>query len=42
MRIENDQIDEKKREEYLKIASQVIHTLELIDKKAEEEKKKNA
>lgn len=40
MRIEHEQIDEKKREEYLKIASQVIHTLELIDKEAKEEKKK--
>lgn len=42
MRIENDTIDEKKREEYLKIASEVIHTLELIDEKAKEENKKNA
>lgn len=42
MRIENDQIDEKKREEYLKIASEVIHTLELIDKQAKEDKEKRA
>lgn len=38
MKIEQE-IDEKKREEYFEIASQVIRTLEVIDKKAKEEKK---
>lgn len=38
MKIEME-IDKKKREEYLKIASKVIKTLEEIDKKAAEKKK---
>ena len=42
MKIDNMNISESLREEYLKIASKVISTLEMIDKKKKEDEEKNA